>query len=54
VGRHDVLTPEREKELDRLIGRAKVQPVAVDTALAKLGRFAVPAREQAERRLKQK
>jgi hypothetical protein len=53
VGRHDVLTPEREREIDSVVGRTPDRD-AVTASLAKLGRFAVPARQQAELRLKQR
>jgi hypothetical protein len=52
VGRHDLLTPERERELDGLIKQMPANPKAATAELSKLGRFAAPAREQAERRLK--
>jgi len=52
VGRHDVLTPEREREIEELTrkidGPDRQEAYA---ALAKLGRFAEPARAQAEKRL---
>jgi hypothetical protein len=55
VGRHDVLTPERETEIDALVqqsagpdGPAKK---AADAALAKLGRFQWPAQQQSQKRL---
>jgi hypothetical protein len=55
VGRHDVLTPEREAEIDGLVRRVKgpkgSDQAAAETALAKLGRFASPAQQQAEHRL---
>jgi hypothetical protein len=55
VGRHDVLTPERETEVDGLVRRIK-GPAGPDQSAAhadlyKLGRFAAPAAEQAEWRL---
>jgi hypothetical protein len=55
VGRHDVLTPEREAEIDGLARRANgpdgPDKSAAEVALAKLGRFAVPARQQADVRI---
>jgi hypothetical protein len=55
VGRHDVLTPEREREIDVLVGQlaASAGPTksAAEAALRKLGRFELPAREQADKRL---
>jgi hypothetical protein len=53
VGRHDVLTPEREKEIDGVVRRTPDRETAT-AQLGTLGRFAGPAREQAERRVKQK
>jgi hypothetical protein len=52
VGRHDLMTPERERELDGLIKQVPANPTAAKEALSKLGRFAAPAREQSEKRLK--
>ena len=55
VGRHDVLTPEREQEIDALVKKSKgTDKKAAEDALAKLGRFAAPARDQAEKRLSQR
>jgi hypothetical protein len=56
VGRHDVLTPEREHEIDSVVQQLKNLPEsertkATSAALSKLGRFAAPARQQAEARL---
>jgi hypothetical protein len=55
VGRHDLLTPEREHEIDglmrRLNGAEGQDQKSAEAALAKLGRFAWPARQQAEQRL---
>src|SRR5262249_54884397 len=45
VGRHDVLTPEREHEIDGLVRQLHGSPAekaAASQALAKLGRFAPP------------
>lgn len=55
VGRHDLLTPEHEREIDDTV-RTSVkgsvpEQAAANAALAKLGRFAVPARRQAELRI---
>lgn len=55
VGRQDVLTPEREREIDALIRRAQrgseADRQAANRELAQLGRFAAPARKRAEERL---
>jgi hypothetical protein len=55
LGRHDVLTPERELEIDGLArqinGAGGSDQKSAEAALAKLGRFAWPARQQAEQRL---
>jgi hypothetical protein len=55
VGRHDILTPEREREIDGLVrqlhGPSAAERSAADGALAKLGRFAAPARQRAEERV---
>jgi hypothetical protein len=51
VGRHDLLTPERERELDAVLGKQPPDKDATTAALAKLGRFAAAAREQSQRRL---
>jgi hypothetical protein len=55
VGRHDVLTPEREAAIDGLVRRIK-GPAGPDQSAAhadlhKLGRFAFPASQQAESRI---
>lgn len=56
VGRHDVLTPERESDIDRLVknldGPAKGESVAADRALNELGRYRWPAQEASRARLK--
>jgi hypothetical protein len=52
VGRHDVLTPEREREIDELVRKIDgPDQKAVHAALAKLGRFAEPARAQSAKRV---
>jgi hypothetical protein len=52
VGRNDVLTPEKEQEIDGLVNRLKgPEKNSAETALHKLGRFEWPARQQAEQRL---
>jgi hypothetical protein len=55
VGRHDMLTPEREREIDGFVRNLNSPSLAergaAATALAKLGRFAPPAQRQAEARL---
>ena len=52
VGRHDVLTPEREREIDDLVRKSTgPEEKAAYEELVKLGRFAEPARQQAEKRL---
>jgi hypothetical protein len=59
VGRHDVLTPEREKQIDTLVAeltRPTLEQDAKQRAawqeLGKLGRYQEAARNQAESRLK--
>jgi hypothetical protein len=58
VGRHDVLTPEREREIDGLVERTNGQEKADQTAawavLNKLGRFTQPAMIQATQRLEKR
>jgi hypothetical protein len=55
VGRHDVLTKEREAEIDVLVRRVKgpngPDQKAAQAALYNLGRFLIPAQVQAERRI---
>jgi hypothetical protein len=55
VGRHDVLTPEREREVDaqvkRLNGPSNAESKAADTELDKLGRYRYAAQKAAEARL---
>ena len=57
VGRHDVLTPEREKEIDaqvrRLNGASNAESKAADTQLGKLGRYRFAAQKAAEERVKE-
>jgi hypothetical protein len=50
VGGHDLLTPERERYVERLVKESK-GPSAAARELAKLGRFAAPAQKKAEERL---
>ncbi|MBO0700770.1 MAG: hypothetical protein J2P46_20400, partial [Zavarzinella sp.] len=56
VGRHDVLTPEREREIDaevkRLNGPSNAESKAADAELEKLGRYRYHAQKAAEERLK--
>jgi hypothetical protein len=56
VGRHDVLTPEREKELDALVervnGASNDEAKAADASLNKLGRYRWAAQREAEVRVK--
>jgi hypothetical protein len=55
VGRHDILTPERERAIDSIVrqlgGSSAAERDAAARALAKLGRFGPPARKQSEERL---
>jgi len=55
VGRHEFLTPEREREIDSIVRQTKTgsaaERSAASAALAKLGRFAAPARDRAEERM---
>lgn len=54
VGRHDILTPEREREIDILVkrynGDSNADAKAADTALGKLGRYRFAAQAAADRR----
>jgi hypothetical protein len=54
VGRHDVLTPEREREIDglvpRIYGPEGQDRTAALAALNRLGRFSGPALDQADQR----
>ena len=56
VGRHDVLTPEREREIDALVkritGPSNADAKVADTELGKLGRYRYAAQREAEVRLK--
>ncbi len=56
VGRHDVLTPERESDIDRLVkkldGPSKAEAEAADRSLNQLGRYRWPAQEASRARLK--
>src|SRR5438874_3962102 len=56
VGRHDLLTPEREKEVDALVRRlgddSNADSIAADRALNKLGRYRWAAQTSASTRLK--
>ena len=56
VGRHDVLTPEKEDEVTRLVkqldGPSKEKAEAADKALNQLGRYHWPAQQAARARLK--
>jgi hypothetical protein len=58
VGRHDVLTPERESDIDRLVrkldGPSKEEAEAADRDLNRLGRYRWPAQEVSRARLKGK
>jgi hypothetical protein len=57
VGRHDVLTPEREKQIDTLVAqqtnesRAEAARRQASEELAKLGRYQWAAKEASEKRL---
>ncbi|HEY7423089.1 MAG TPA: hypothetical protein VH682_02495 [Gemmataceae bacterium] len=57
VGRHDVLTPERERDIDRLVrkldGPSKAEAEAADRSLNQLGRYRWPAQEASRVRLKE-
>jgi hypothetical protein len=50
VGRHDILTPEREAEIEKWTAQLK-SAAAATAGLSKLGRFAEPARQHAEKKL---
>jgi hypothetical protein len=56
VGRHDVLTPERESIIDALVkkldGPSKGEAVAADRALNELNRYRWPAQQASRARLK--
>jgi hypothetical protein len=56
VGRHDVLTPEREVEIDavvkRLHGDSNAEAKAADATMNKLGRYRSAAQAAAEKRMK--
>ena len=56
VGRHDLLTPEREKEVDALVRRladdSNADSIAADRTLNKLGRYRWAAQTSASARLK--
>lgn len=56
VGRHDVLTPEREAEIDALVrrlnGSSNSDSKAADAELNKLGRYRYAAQKAAENRVK--
>jgi len=56
VGRHDVLTPERERDVDALVkrlnGPSNAEANAADAVLNKLGRYRWAAQRAAEGRLK--
>lgn len=56
VGRHDLLTPEKEKEIDALVrrlnGDSNADSRAADRELNKLGRYRWPAQSAAAKRLK--
>jgi hypothetical protein len=58
VGRHDVLTPEREREIDaltkRVNGPSNADAKLADTELGKLGRYRFAAQRAAEARLKER
>lgn len=58
VGRHDVLTPEQEREIDRLVqklrGPSNADARAADVVLKKLGRYRSAAQTAAGARLKGK
>jgi len=55
VGRHDVLTPERERDIDALVkrfnGPSNAESKAADTELGNLGRYRYHAQKAAEARL---
>jgi hypothetical protein len=55
VGRHDVLTPERERDIDALVkrlhGESNDDAKAADATLKKLGRYRTAAQKEAEKRM---
>jgi len=55
VGRHDVLPPERERDIDALVkklnGASNAASKDADAGLNKLGRYRYPAQQAAEKRL---
>jgi hypothetical protein len=55
VGRHDVLTPEREREIDAMVkqlnGASNAESKAADASLNKMGRYRFAAQKAAEERL---
>lgn len=58
VGRHDVLTPEREREIEALVKRVKgpsnAEAKAADAELNRMGRYRWGAQRAAEGRLKER
>jgi hypothetical protein len=56
VGRHDLLTPEREAEVDALVrrlnGPSNAESKSADAGLNKLGRYRYAAQKAAEARVK--
>ena len=56
VGRHDILTPEREVEIDAIVkqlnGDSNAESKVADATLEKLGRYRWPTQSAAEKRLK--
>lgn len=56
VGRHDILTPERESEIDsvvkRLHGESNTEARTADITLSKLGRYRSPAQAASEARIR--
>jgi len=58
VGRHDILTPEREREIDALVkrinGPSNADAKLADAELNKLGRYRFAAQRAAEERLKER
>lgn len=57
VGRHDVLTPEREREIELLVNRlhgdSNSDAKTADTLLNKMGRYRTAAQSAAEKRIKE-
>jgi hypothetical protein len=57
VGRHDVLTPEREREIDALVkkfnGESNQGAVDADKELSKLGRYRSAAQAASQKRMKE-